>query len=126
MFYGHVFPLRLIPVLLIVYTLQYHPLFVKILSRLYYCCTVDRFPPDLCIYKCKEFSVHGTISSVVFQNIITTAVLETRFPPPDFCLYKRKQLELRVSSKRFTGMIRKKKTYASLTGLRMPVSPYIT
>ena len=59
-------------------TVQNHPLFVKTLSRLYYCCTVDLFPPDLCLYnKCKEFSVHGTISSVVFQNIIITAVLES-------------------------------------------------
>ena len=28
-----------------VYTVQYHPLCVKTLSRLYYCCTVDPFPP---------------------------------------------------------------------------------
>ena len=70
-----------------------HPLFVKTLSRLYYCCTVDLFPPDLCLYnKCKEFSVHGTISSVVFQNIIiTTAVLWI--------------LEFGVSSQLFTGMM---------------------
>ena len=76
-----------------VYTVQNHPLFVKTLSRLYYCCTGDLFPPDLCLYnKCKEFSVHGTISSFVFQNIIiTTAVL--------------KILEFRVSSKLFTGMV---------------------
>ena len=40
--------------------------------------------------------VHGTISSLVFQNIVITAVLETRFPPPDFCLYKCKELEFRV------------------------------
>ena len=32
-----------------VYTVQYHPLFVKTLSRLYYFCTVDLFPPDLCL-----------------------------------------------------------------------------
>ena len=50
-----------------VYTVQNHPLFVKTLSRLYYCCTVDSFSPDLCLYnKCKEFSVHGIISSVAF------------------------------------------------------------
>ena len=55
-----------------VYTVQYHPLFVKTLSRLYYCCTVDLFPPD--IYNYKEFSLHGTKSSVVFQNIVITAV----------------------------------------------------
>ena len=34
-------------------------------------------PPDLCLYKRKEFGVHGTISYVVFQNIpvVITAVL---------------------------------------------------
>ena len=41
--------------------------------------TVDDpfFPPDLCLYKRKKFSVHGTISYVVFQNIPVpiTAVL---------------------------------------------------
>ena len=64
LFNGLVFPLRLMPVQ--GYTVQYHPLFVKTLSRLYCCCTVDLFPPDLFLYKRKEFSVHGTISSVVF------------------------------------------------------------
>ena len=89
-----------------VYTVQYHLLFVKILSRLYYCCTVDLFPPDSCVYKCKEFSVHGITSSVVFQNIIiTAAVLKTRPPPPtSACMYKCNELEFRVSSKLFTGM----------------------
>ena len=81
------------------YTVQNHPLlFVKTLSRLYYCCTVDLFPPDLCLYnKRKEFSVHGTISSVVFQNIIITAVLEI--------------LEFRVSSKFFTRMMMEKEKH---------------
>ena len=40
--------------------------------------TVDPFfPPDLCLYKRKEFIVHDTISYVVFQNIpvVTTVVL---------------------------------------------------
>ena len=40
--------------------------------------TVDPFPPpDLCRYKREEFSVSGTISYVVFQNILVviTAVL---------------------------------------------------
>ena len=40
--------------------------------------TVDSFPPpDLCMYKRKEFSAHGTISYVVFQNtpVVITAVL---------------------------------------------------
>ena len=117
---------------------------------LLYCC-MDTFPPsDLCLYKykesgvhgtkssivcqniilsvlllycgpvcprvmsvqCKEVSVHGTISSVAFQNIIITAVLEV--------------LEFRVCSELFTGMIMEKKTYEPLTGLRMPVPPYIT
>ena len=32
-------------------------------------------PPDLCLYKCKGSSVHGTISSVVFQNIISSVLL---------------------------------------------------
>ena len=34
-------------------------------------------PPDLCLYKRKEFIVHGTISCVVFQNIavVSTSVL---------------------------------------------------
>ena len=45
--------------------------------------------------------VHGTISSLVFQNIVITAVLETRFPPPDFCLYKSKELEFRVRVRSF-------------------------
>ena len=64
------------------------------------------FPLNVCLYECKEFSVHGTISSVVFQIITITAILETRPPPPpDFCLYNCKQLEFRVSSKLFTGML---------------------
>ena len=49
-----------------------------------YCCTVDPFsPPDLGLYNCIEFSVHGTIPSVVCQNIIT-AVLLTLFSPPTY------------------------------------------
>ena len=51
---------------------------------------------------CKEFSVHGTISSyVVFQNIAT--VLQTRFPPPDYCLYMCKYLDFRVRFEAFYG-----------------------
>ena len=47
-----------------VYTVQYHPLCVKTLSLV--CNTAvlwTRFLPLdlLCLYKCKEFSVHGTI-----------------------------------------------------------------
>ena len=52
-------------------------------SKHNHCCTatvhaVDPFPPpDLCLYKRRKFSVHGTISYVAFQNIpvVTTAVL---------------------------------------------------
>ena len=79
---------------------------------------MDLFPPDLFLYKCKEFSVQGTISSVVFQNIIITAVLETRPPPPDFCLYKCKELEFRVSSKLFMGMIMKKEIICIPDGIK--------
>ena len=52
---------------------------------------MDRFlpPPDLCLSTCKEFIVHGTISYVMFQNIIITTVLETGFSPSDFCPYKK-------------------------------------
>ena len=45
-----------------------------VVSKHNHCCTaavhtVDPFfPPDLCLYKHKEFSVHGTISYVVFQT----------------------------------------------------------
>ena len=45
---------------------------------LLYCFVEPFFPPDLDygLYTCKEFSVHGTISSyVVFQNKVITAVL---------------------------------------------------
>ena len=63
---------------------------------LLYCFVEPFFSPDFGLYKCKESSVHGLISSVLFQNIIITAVLETRFPPPDFCLYKCKDLDYRV------------------------------
>ena len=46
-----------------------------------YCCigvlTVNPFPPsDLCLYKCIEIRVHGTISSVVVcQSMITVVLL---------------------------------------------------
>ena len=54
-----------------------------LVSKHNHCCTaavhtVDPFfPSDLCLYKRKEFIVHGTISYVVFRNIpvVTTAVL---------------------------------------------------
>ena len=55
----------------------------SVVSKHNHCCTaavhtVDPFfPHDLCMYKRKELSVHGTISYVVFQNIpvVITAVL---------------------------------------------------
>ena len=55
----------------------------SVVSKHNHCCTaavytVDRFPPpDLCLYKRRKFSVHGTISYIVFQNIsvVITAVL---------------------------------------------------
>ena len=56
----------------------------SVVSKHNHCCTaavhtVDPFfPPDLCLYKRRKFSVHGTISYVVvFQNIpeVITAVL---------------------------------------------------
>ena len=54
----------------------------SVVFKHYHCCntaaarTVEPFPPsDVCLYKCKEFSVHGTISSVVFQSIVIAAVL---------------------------------------------------
>ena len=60
-----------------VYTVQNNPLFVKIIriisSKLLLCC--ESVSPDLCLYTCKEFIVHDTMSSVVFQNIIITVVL---------------------------------------------------
>ena len=55
----------------------------SVVSKHNHCCTagvhiVDPFfPPDLCLYKRRKFSVHGTISYVVFHNIpiVNTAVL---------------------------------------------------
>ena len=55
----------------------------SVVSKHNHCCTaavhtVDPFPPpDLCPYKRRKFSVHVTISYVVFQNIpvVITAVL---------------------------------------------------
>ena len=55
----------------------------SVVSKHNHCCTsavhtVDPFfPPDLCLYKRRKFSVHGRMSYVVFQNIpvVITAVL---------------------------------------------------
>ena len=47
----------------------------SVVSKHNHCCTaavhtVDPFPPpDLCLYKRRKLSVHGTVSYVVFQNI---------------------------------------------------------
>ena len=89
-----------------VYTAQNHPMFVKIIisSILLLCC--EPVSPDLCLYTCKEFSVHDTnaISSVVFKNIIVTAVHEI--------------LEFRVSSKLFTGMMAEKENICIPDGIK--------
>ena len=69
---------------------------------LLYCRPVS---PDLCLYnKCKEFSEHSTILSVVFQNIIITAVLEI--------------LEFRDSSKLFTEMMMEKENICIPDGIK--------
>ena len=55
----------------------------SVVSKHNHCCTAavhtadPFFTPELCLYKRKEFNVHGTISYVVFQNIpvVITPVL---------------------------------------------------
>ena len=42
---------------------------------LLYCFVDSSHSPDLCLYKCKESSVHCTISSAVCQNIISSVLL---------------------------------------------------
>ena len=64
----------------------------SVVSKHNHCCTaavhtVDPlFPLDLCLYKRRKFSVHGTVSYVVFQNIPGYDVLllytMDRFIPP--------------------------------------------
>ena len=70
---------------------------------------MDTFPPsDLCLYKCKESSVHGTMSSVVCQNIISSALLlYCGLVPPDLCLYKCKEFSVHgtISSVVFQNII---------------------
>ena len=50
--------------------------------------TVDPFfPPDLCLYKRRKFSAHGTVSYVVFQNmprydVLLLYILWNGFYPP--------------------------------------------
>ena len=61
-----------------VYTVQYHSLCPNIVTAvlLLYIPRTGYFPPDLlCLSMCKEFTVNVTISSVVFQNKVITAVL---------------------------------------------------
>ena len=69
----------------------------SVVSKHNHCCTaavhtVDPFfPPDLCMYKRRKFSVHGTVSYVVFQNtpgydVLLLYILWTGFYPPDLCL----------------------------------------
>ena len=58
-----------------------------------HCCTVGLFfvpppPPELCLYKCIEFTVHGTIPSVVCQNRMTAVLSVDPSTLPDLCLYK--------------------------------------
>ena len=58
-------------------TVQYHPLCPNIVTAvlLLYILWTDFYPLDLCLSMCKEFIVHGTISYVVFQNIVITTIL---------------------------------------------------
>ena len=59
-------------------TVQYHPLCPSIVTAvllLYILWTSFPPPRDLCQSMCKEFIVHGTISYVVFQNIVIITVL---------------------------------------------------
>ena len=69
----------------------------SVVSKHNHCCTaavhtVDPFfPPDLCLYKRRKFSVHGTVSYVVFQNIpgydvLLLYILWNGFYPSDLCL----------------------------------------
>ena len=58
-------------------TVQYHPLCPNIVTAvlLLYILWTGFYPHDLCLLMCKEYIVHGTISYVVFQNIVITTVL---------------------------------------------------
>ena len=58
-------------------TVQYHPLCPDIVTAvlLLYTLRTGFYPLDLCLSMCKEFIVLGTISYVVFQNIVITTVL---------------------------------------------------
>ena len=58
-------------------TVQYHPLCPNIVTAvlLQYILWTGFYSPGLCLSMCKEFIVYGTISYVVFQNIVITTVL---------------------------------------------------
>ena len=58
-------------------TAQYHPLCPNIVTAvlLLYILWTGFYPPDLCLSMCKDCIVHGTISYVVFQNMVITSVL---------------------------------------------------
>ena len=58
-------------------TVQYHPLCPNIVTAvlLLYILWTGFYLLDLWLSMYKEFTVHGTISYVVFQNIVITAVL---------------------------------------------------
>ena len=65
-------------------TVQYHhPLCPNIVTAvlLLYMLWTGPPPRDLCLSMCKEFGIQGTISYVVFQNIVITAVQIGRSTP---------------------------------------------
>ena len=92
------------------YTVQYHPLCVKTLSRLYCCCTVDSSPPPPRLMSVQVERVWCTRYNIIYciSKLLLLYLRPVSPPPPDLCLYKCKELELRVSSKLFTAMIMEK------------------
>ena len=61
------------------------------------------FPPDLCLYKRSKFSVHGTVSYVVLQNIpgydvLLLYTIDRFLPPPDLCLFPKAGTEVNSKS----------------------------
>ena len=79
-------------------TVQHHPLCSNIVTAviLLYILWTGIYPPDLCLSMCKEFIVHGTISYVVFQNIVIYCSVDPFSPS---------QLLSVPDSSFFTGMI---------------------
>ena len=78
----------------------------------YYCALLWTcfLPFDLGLYKCIEFRVHGTTSSIVCPNRITAVLsMDPFFLSPDLCLHK--CIEFRGSSKLFTGIIIEKECW---------------